>query len=436
MTGATLIETITVTRPMKVIASTCCTITVFFLFASISSSSWVSSQGWREGLFAQCVSEGAPTPLPFDAEPVPGCERAHSASYIRGVAALMIIGLLTDIFGTLCTGLGLRSTDPNKKYKYYRVAIYALLFTLIALALGLIIYPVSLSKDIATAKKLDGGRVQAPKDVGSLDFDGDGILDINDVDDDNDGVPDASDPDDDNDGIPDTVDDDDDNDGIPDDQDKDVDDQDGDGVPDDVDDDDDNDGQKDSEDNDDDNDGIPDALDNDDDNDGIPDNLETDSDGDGIVDAHDTDDDNDGIEDSKDPDDDESVDKDNDGVPDSVDNDDDNDGIPDDDEEADSDGDGVADSQDRDDDNDGIPDDIDNDDDNDGIPDDDDIFGHHRVWEFGFGYGASWSCVILIFASVVLLICDRESEEIFYKERPVDEEEGGEEEGEGEKEDA
>jgi hypothetical protein len=47
--------------------------------------------------------------------------------YVRGVAALMIIGIITDFFGTLCTGLGLRSTDPNKKYKYYRVAIYALL---------------------------------------------------------------------------------------------------------------------------------------------------------------------------------------------------------------------------------------------------------------------------------------------------------------------
>jgi hypothetical protein len=22
--------------------------------------------------------------------------------------------------------------------------------------------------------------------------------------------------------------------------------------------------------------------------------------------------------------------------------------------------------------------------------------GHRRVWEFGFGYGASWSCVILV----------------------------------------
>ena len=39
-----------------------------------------------------------------------------------------------------------------------------------------------------------------------------------------------------------------------------------------------------------------------------------------------------------------------------------------------------------------------------------------------------------IFASVVLLICDRESEEIFYKERPAEDEEEGEggEEVEGE----
>ena len=47
--------------------------------------------------------------------------------YIRGAAALVVIGLLFDFFGTLLTGLGLRSTDPNKKYKYYRVAIYALI---------------------------------------------------------------------------------------------------------------------------------------------------------------------------------------------------------------------------------------------------------------------------------------------------------------------
>ena len=107
------------------IAFTCCSITVILLLGALGDASWVQSEGWREGLFTQCVKAGAPTPLPFGAEATPGCRRAHSAGYVRGAAALMIIGFMTDFFGTLLTGLGLRSTDPNKKYKYYRVAIYA-----------------------------------------------------------------------------------------------------------------------------------------------------------------------------------------------------------------------------------------------------------------------------------------------------------------------
>jgi len=57
-----------------------------------------------------------------------------------------------------------------------------------------------------------------------------------------------------------------------------------------------------------------------------------------------------------------------------------------------------------------------------------DLEGGERTYELGFGYGATWGSIVLIFASVVLLICDRESEEIFYKERQVEEEEEGEEE--------
>ena len=49
--------------------------------------------------------------------------------------------------------------------------------------------------------------------------------------------------------------------------------------------------------------------------------------------------------------------------------------------------------------------------------------GGQREFSWGFGYGAAWCCLIFIFISVVLLICDRESEEIFYKERPVEEDE-------------
>merc|ERR1712095_197336 len=86
----TTIETITVTRPMKVIAFTCCSITVILLLGALGDASWVQSDGWREGLFTQCVKVGAPTPLPFGADPTPGCRRAHSAGYVRGAAALII----------------------------------------------------------------------------------------------------------------------------------------------------------------------------------------------------------------------------------------------------------------------------------------------------------------------------------------------------------
>merc|ERR1711976_691430 len=238
---------------------------------------------------------------------------------------------MTDFFGTLLTGLGLRSTDPNKKYKYYRVAIYAFTACVICLFLALIIYPTSFSKDMENEKRLDGGRVQAPRNFGSLDFDGDGIYDHLDDGDDNDG--------------------------------------------------------------------LKDDVDNDDDNDGIPDAFDNDTDGDGQIDAFDNDDDGDGIEDSA-----EYADSDGVGTPDNLDNDDDNDGIPDTEDSLDSDGDGISDEEDGDDDGDGIADHSDNDDDNDGIPDSEDLSGHRRVWEFGFGFGASWCSLIFIFVSLVLLI--------------------------------
>merc|ERR1711892_68975 len=329
------IETITVTRPLKVIAFTCCFITVILMVAATSTADWMLAEGWREGLFMQCISAGAPTPLPFDMPEEAGCGVARSASYVRGAAALVIIGVIFDFFGTFLTGLGLRSTDPNKKYKYYRVAIYALILALIALLLAAIIYPVQFSKDLANEPPKDGGMVQA---IGSLDFDNDGIIDIADLDDDNDGIPDTEDNDDDNDGIKDSKDDDDDNDGILDEDEADDEDFDNDGI-------------ENDEDEDDDGDGINDDEDDDDDNDGIPDEMETDTDGDGEVDGLDDDDDGDGVNEDDDGDgvnEDEDDDDDNDGITDDI--DDDNEGGDD-----DTDGDGIADSED----NDGITDDID-----------------------------------------------------------------------------
>merc|ERR1712112_51498 len=392
-----IFETVVVTRPLKVIAFTCCVITCIILVAATSTADWMLAEGWREGLFQQCISEGAALPLPFEMTPEVGCRSARTAGYLGACAALVIIGLITDFFGTVMTALGLRSTDPNKKYKYYKVAIYALLAALVALLLAAIIYPVSFSKELAQEPDKSGFTLEA----GSIDFDKDGVIDLLDED----------------------------NDGIPDDEDNENTDNDGDGIPDEKDDDDDNDGTPDEEDNDDDGDGVDDADDGDDDNDGIPDSLEEDSDGDGVPDEIDPDD---GVEDD---------DFDNDGIPDHQDNDDDGDGIAD-DEDNDNDNDGTPDDEDADDDNDGVPDDKDDDneavsaEDDDEDDDDEDNDSNEdgdgsneeddeeeddgkgpRTYTFGFGYGAVWGCIILIFASVVLIATDRENEEIFYKEK-------------------
>ncbi|XP_052747710.1 uncharacterized protein LOC113520744 isoform X1 [Galleria mellonella] len=51
--------------------------------------------------------------------------------------------------------------------------------------------------------------------------------------------------------------------------------------------------------------------------------------------------------------------------------------------------------------------------------------GNRSVWEFGWAYGVGWGAAIFLFGAVVLLLCDKESEELYYKERKVVQAEGG-----------
>ncbi|XP_043283376.1 transmembrane protein 47 isoform X2 [Venturia canescens] len=51
--------------------------------------------------------------------------------------------------------------------------------------------------------------------------------------------------------------------------------------------------------------------------------------------------------------------------------------------------------------------------------------GNRTVWEFGWAYGVGWGAAIFLFGGAVLLLCDKESEEIYYKERKIVREEIG-----------
>lgn len=45
-------------------------------------------------------------------------------------------------------------------------------------------------------------------------------------------------------------------------------------------------------------------------------------------------------------------------------------------------------------------------------------FGN-RVWEFDWSYGIAWGATLFTFGATLLLICDKEHEEIYYKEKTI-----------------
>nr|CAD7408137.1 unnamed protein product [Timema cristinae] len=169
-----------------VIAFICGLIVIILMIMALASTDWLMATGWRQGLFIHCIAEGAPTPLPFNMQDPPGCYQARDVckyaafnsthsfisiyklstsfpiieivdsgrenmerlrnslilAYIQAAAALCIITLITDIVATLLTGLGLRSKDHMKKYKYYKIAVYVMVLSLISILIALVIYPV------------------------------------------------------------------------------------------------------------------------------------------------------------------------------------------------------------------------------------------------------------------------------------------------------
>jgi hypothetical protein len=148
MAPTTTIETVTVTRPLKVIAFICGLIVIILMIMALASTDWLMAAGWRQGLFIHCIADDAPMPLPFNVLDPPDCYPARDVAYIRAAAALCIITLVTDIVATLLTGLGLRSKDHRTKYKYYRWAVYIMVLSLISILIALVIYPVCFAAEL------------------------------------------------------------------------------------------------------------------------------------------------------------------------------------------------------------------------------------------------------------------------------------------------
>lgn len=68
---------------LQVIAFICGIIVVLLMIMGLASTDWLMALGWRQGLFAHCIEEGAPTPLPFNMPDPPGCYPARDSGIIH-----------------------------------------------------------------------------------------------------------------------------------------------------------------------------------------------------------------------------------------------------------------------------------------------------------------------------------------------------------------
>ncbi|KAG8195418.1 hypothetical protein JTE90_013875 [Oedothorax gibbosus] len=153
MAPSQTIETVTVVRPLKVIAFICGLIVILLMILCLASSNWLTAEKFRQGLWEHCVDYGAVQPLPFDLQVKPGCYPARSAAYIQGAAALCVITLLLDILATVLTGFGLCSKEPDKKYTLYRFALYVMVGALLSVLIALVIYPACFASEIERSNR-------------------------------------------------------------------------------------------------------------------------------------------------------------------------------------------------------------------------------------------------------------------------------------------
>lgn len=70
---------------LQVIALICGLIVIVLMLMTLTSTDWLLSAGWRQGLFSHCIAPNAPTPLPFNVpNNGPDCYPTREVGTYRG----------------------------------------------------------------------------------------------------------------------------------------------------------------------------------------------------------------------------------------------------------------------------------------------------------------------------------------------------------------
>ncbi|CAJ0586996.1 unnamed protein product, partial [Mesorhabditis spiculigera] len=143
-TQTTTIETVSVVRPLKIISLICLLIAIVLSIISIATTSWLRSGSFRTGLFQECTASNEPSQAaPLQGAPLPG--HCHSpnrdSAFIKAVAGLMIGALLLTAIAVILNVCGLVKSDIRSKYRYYKIATYLAILTVLIELAALIVFP-------------------------------------------------------------------------------------------------------------------------------------------------------------------------------------------------------------------------------------------------------------------------------------------------------
>ncbi|CAH1774993.1 unnamed protein product [Owenia fusiformis] len=143
MAGEQTTETVTVVRPLKVMALVCGIISILLIIISIASTEWLTADGnYRQGLWQDC-QDGR--------EPV--CQNNPAKAWIQACAALCIITLIFATGATILTVFGLLSKNSVWKFRFYRIAMIIMFFCVLCQVISLIVFPAMFMQEIQSLGK-------------------------------------------------------------------------------------------------------------------------------------------------------------------------------------------------------------------------------------------------------------------------------------------
>lgn len=152
------LETVTIVRPLKVIALICNLFVNLLMILCLLSTNWLTTTKYRQGLWQYCIDVDSPRPLPFGITDEDGCHWGREVAYIKLSGFFAVACFVLSIVATILTSFGLSSRDPNRKYTFYRFALYINLAALLAIIVSLTLYPAFFYSELHHSNAIPANR--------------------------------------------------------------------------------------------------------------------------------------------------------------------------------------------------------------------------------------------------------------------------------------